>query len=526
LANTEPAFIDVVCCGGVESTRRALRLCRYAKTVVGLPAMLHITCADMSVDDVHAVLDEARGVGLTNILVERGVSVQPTAADLAAMGAAVLLPSWSVRPPFRGRSDGFAHPSDAIRFIRERFGDHFCVGVMGYPSGVGEYESLEVDLAQLRAKQDAGADFIVAQHVLDAAVFARFLDDAKRAGVTLPIVPSVMPIHHLDAFRQVRWRPVPGDCWSHFPPTPPPHPATPSSPHTPLANPQVNAWCGVSVPAALMTALEAASVDDKRLREVGRTFTVALCRDLIGFMTSGRSGCAPVLHFCTLNLETVVRTIMVDLGLCGPSAGSRRRLPWRPSGDESRASENVRPIYWANRPASYVARTATWLEYPSGRWATSGSGSAAAAPRMFAGLPMVELLPEEEGVGTKEERRTLWGGAPATQQDVWEVRGPAGGGGGSDGCGACTTSSVGIAWVVGGVCSVSWQTVVSECTRPAPRAYLPAGFCAVRGGPRAAVTVVRDQLAPRDEHHHHAPGAPEPVWISDHQLPTTRQRRP
>ncbi|RYG45408.1 hypothetical protein EON67_10615, partial [archaeon] len=66
LAATEPLYVDFVTVGGLENARRALRLCRYAKKVIGLTAVLHFSCADMSLSDVNELLAEAKRMGVTN----------------------------------------------------------------------------------------------------------------------------------------------------------------------------------------------------------------------------------------------------------------------------------------------------------------------------------------------------------------------------------------------------------------------------------------------------------------------------
>ena len=79
------------------------------------------------------------------------------------------------------------------------------------------------------------------------------------------------------------------------------------------------------------------------------------------------SGLVPGLHFFTLNLEHSVTTIVHKLGLAS-SAVLRRRLPWRASASGKRDGEDVRPIFWANRPTSYMKRTEEWESFPSRRW--------------------------------------------------------------------------------------------------------------------------------------------------------------
>lgn len=381
LASTEPLFVDVVSVGGLEAALQALRLCRYAKKVDGVLALMHLSCADMTVADTRTLLDEAKAKGVDNVLVERGVPIQSP----AAMSDHKLSAALAERPPFRQHPGGFLHTSELVAFIRREYGSHFCVGVMGYPSGRGEYGSYEEDLAQMRAKADSGADFVLAQHVNDAKTYLSFQDDLLKIGVRLPVIPCVMPVLSFESFLQL------------------------------------NHYCGVPIPPATLAGLHSLQDDNKAVREYGNRLVVQIAQELMN------AGVNTIL-FHTLNLEAVIRNVLQDLGLCGPGASSRRKLPWRPSGDECRACEDVRPIFWANRPASYVERTAGWEHFPSGRW-TGGVGGGQAS-RAFTDVAPDLMIPPTPA--TCEERRSMWGEMPAHQQDVWEVRG----------CHACNTAVV------------------------------------------------------------------------------------
>ena len=110
-----------------------------------------------------------------------------------------------------------------------------------------------------------------------------------------------------------------------------------------------------------------------------------------------------------------MRALAYALGLAGPSAPPRRRLPWRPSVEPSRAGEDVRPIFWANRPASYVERTASWRHFPSGRWA------GAAEPRFGDSVEEAGAEALTPGAAAAEALRAVWGEDYGRPEDVWEV---------------------------------------------------------------------------------------------------------
>ena len=396
LASTEPAFVDVVAVGGLAAARRALRLCAHTQKVDGVPAMLHVTCADMTVEDTRALLNEAVVARVLNILVERGVSeatppvgaapvvaappapprptlptanaaTQPpgrgggggTALEAAlragtlahAAGPALppgvitastpalspLMPATAGRPAFVPTPGGFEHAADAVAWIRAEYGATFCIGVMGYPCGHGEYGSAEAEAEALRAKVAAGADFILAQHVHEARTFLDFRDGVARAGMGVPVLPSVMPVQSYDTFLQV------------------------------------NAYAGVPLPPSLASTLASLAEDKKAVREFGNRHVVALMRDLV-------AAGVPVLHLHTLNLEAVIRSVLQDVGLCGPGAGARRKLPWRPSGDAARR-RTCGPFFGPTAPPP------TCSAPPGGR-CTRPAGGAARTRRAAAGAPL------------------------------------------------------------------------------------------------------------------------------------------
>jgi methylenetetrahydrofolate reductase (NADPH) len=341
-ASTDPLFVDIACPGDAFSVRQAMRICAHSKRVAGLPAMLHIGSVALPAAEVRSLLRDARQAGVTNLLVE--------CAEL--------------------HEGSGSRSAELVRFIRAEFGDAFCLGVTGFPpGGNSESGSYADDLRLLRAKQDAGAEFVVTRHVLDAQDFVRFRSDAAAAGVTVPIVCSVLPLHNFDNFMQL------------------------------------NAHCGLALPPALVAELSSLRDEPTQLRELAIRRTAQLCRELL-------SHGAAALHFVTMNLESSTWALLSDLGFAGPTAASRRLFPWRPSGDEGRAGEDVRPIHWSNHPESYVERTAGWGGY-SGPW--TGRGAA----RVYQ-PPLQELL-IPPWAGTPEERRAMWGSAPTTARDVWEV---------------------------------------------------------------------------------------------------------
>merc|ERR1719236_249026 len=118
--------------------------------------------------------------------------------------------------------------------------------------------------------------------------------------------------------------------------------------------------CKTAVPQFIRDRLEPVKDSDEAVKDVGVQLCIEQCKELLASGTPG-------LHFYTLNLETSVCRIVEAMGLVDDSKANRL-LPWRPSPGTIRKGEDVRPIFWANRPGSYLKRTATWDDFPNGRF--------------------------------------------------------------------------------------------------------------------------------------------------------------
>ncbi len=213
---------------------------------------------------------------------------------------------------------------DLIRWIKSNYGDSFGIGVGGYPEGHPEAKSKRDCVNFLKQKVDAGADFIVTQLFFDLDEYRDFLLLCAEAGITCPIIPGILPIISYDRFQKF------------------------------------TEFTGIKVPNQIKKALEPIKSDDEKVREFGVDLCARMCRELFEIG-------APGLHFYTLNLESSVTEILQEIKLL-EDCRSRRSMPWRASTVESRRGEEVRPIFWSNRPKSYLARTMSWDDFPNGRW--------------------------------------------------------------------------------------------------------------------------------------------------------------
>ncbi|KVH89086.1 hypothetical protein Ccrd_008948 [Cynara cardunculus var. scolymus] len=121
------------------------------------------------------------------------------------------------------------------------------------------------------------------------------------------------------------------------------------------------------IPSEITAALEPIKDNEEAVRAYGVHLGTEMCKKI---MASG----IKTLHLYTLNMEKSALAILTNLGLIEESKISRP-LPWRRPTNLFRVKEDVRPIFWANRPKSYISRTIGWEQYPHGRWGDSSNAS-------------------------------------------------------------------------------------------------------------------------------------------------------
>ena len=155
-----------------------------------------------------------------------------------------------------------------------------------------------------------------------------------------------------------------------------------------------------------MDILESIKDNDDAIRKFGVDLASDMCKELLN------SPEAPGLHFYTLNREVATIEILKTVGLW-KHYQIHRPLPWRHSAHTKRIKEDVRPIFWATRPKSYVHRTSMWDEYPNGRWGNSAAPS-------FAELTDHHLF-YLRSRKNEAERKKMWGEKLDSLNDVYDV---------------------------------------------------------------------------------------------------------
>jgi methylenetetrahydrofolate reductase (NADPH) len=242
LKELSPSYVSVTWGAGGSTRRKTVELTARIQDEIGITAMAHLSCVGSTADELAATLAQLRGLGIENVL---------------ALGGDP--PEGYVVPP-----GGLRYANELVALVRARF--DFCVGAACYPEKHPRAPSAEVDLAMLVQKVRAGVDFLITQLFFDNADYFSFVTRARAAGVTVPIVPGIMPIVSAASIRRM------------------------------------TALCGARIPSELGRALDQAGDDDERTLEVGVEWATAQCRELL-------ARGAPGLHFYTLNRSPATRRV-------------------------------------------------------------------------------------------------------------------------------------------------------------------------------------------------------------------------
>src|SRR5436190_6113599 len=167
-----PDFVSVTYGAGGSTRGRTVELVSRMQSELGLTTMAHLTCVGHTQEELAAILDRLASRGIRNVLALRGD---------APAGAG-----------FTPTPGGFAHASDLIAHLRARY--RFCIGGACYPEKHPEATSSDDDLRWLAHKVAQGVDFLITQLFFDSEEYFRFVERARAAGITVPIVPGIMPI--------------------------------------------------------------------------------------------------------------------------------------------------------------------------------------------------------------------------------------------------------------------------------------------------------------------------------------------
>jgi methylenetetrahydrofolate reductase (NADPH) len=246
LAQFNPEFFSVTFGAGGSTRDRTMETVLEIQRE-GFQAAPHISCISSSKAEIRDLLQAYQAHGINRLVTLRGD-----------------VPSGEVS------TGDFRYASELVEFIRAETGDHFFIEVAAYPEFHPEAKTPAADLLNLKRKMDAGANSAITQYFYNADAYFRFVDQCDDLGITIPIVPGVMPIYNI----------------------------------TQLA--RFSSICGAEIPRWLKMRLEEYGDDMASLRALGIDVVSELCEALL-------AGGAPSLHFYTLNQSATINTIINNI---------------------------------------------------------------------------------------------------------------------------------------------------------------------------------------------------------------------
>jgi methylenetetrahydrofolate reductase (NADPH) len=252
LVEFKPSFITCTYGAGGSTQDLTLEIVSRVHREFQLPVATHLTCVGRTVDELRDYLQTATSLNVQNVVALRG---DPPRGDTT----------------FRAIAGGFKNANELVALIRAEF-PTFGIAVAGYPEKHQEAPSLEVDLANLKRKVDAGADVVVTQLFYNNDDFFRFRDNCLALGIRQPIVPGLLPVTNLAQIQRI------------------------------------TSLCGARLPEAFVRRLEAAgdSVDEQF--KIGVEFAAEQTQSLV-------DAGVPGVHFYVLNRSEAAADVLNNVKL-------------------------------------------------------------------------------------------------------------------------------------------------------------------------------------------------------------------
>ncbi len=248
LAMLKPEFFSVTFGAGGSTQERTLETIRQIKGE-GYHAAPHLSCVGSTRENIRSLLFTYKDMGIKRIVALRG--------DL---------------PSGMATTGEFQYANELVSFIRVQTGEHFHIEVAAYPEFHPQAKSPRDDLLNFKRKVMAGANSAITQYFYNADSYFRFVEECRKMGVTVPIVPGIMPIVK---FSQLA---------------------------------RFSDACGAEIPRWMRKTLESYGDDNVSVQAFGLDVVTQLCERLL-------AGGAPGLHFYTLNQSGPALEICKRLGL-------------------------------------------------------------------------------------------------------------------------------------------------------------------------------------------------------------------
>ena len=254
LQSLEPSFVSVTYGAGGSTREKTIEIVKRIKDEHSLEAMAHFTCVGATVPELRGTLDEMLGAGIDNVLALRG---DPPA------GARV----WTKT------EGGLEYSRELVELIAADY--PFAIGAACFPETHIHADSPEADLQHLVEKVDAGVAFLITQLFFDNSRYFDFVQRARGAGITVPIIPGIMPITQAGQVERMAQ------------------------------------MCGAGIPSGLRRELHARGEDAEAVLDFGVAYATLQCAELL-------AAGAPGVHFYTLNRSPATRAILSALKLARP----------------------------------------------------------------------------------------------------------------------------------------------------------------------------------------------------------------
>jgi methylenetetrahydrofolate reductase (NADPH) len=245
----DPAYVSVTYGAGGSTRDLTVDLVRRIQSELGIDAMAHLTCVGATAVELGEVLAQLEQAGINNVLPLRGDAPKGEDAFVATLG-------------------GFSYASELVAYCKERFS--FCLAGACYPEVHPDAPSADSDLDNLKRKVDAGVEFLITQLFFDNEDYLRFVDRARAAGISVPIIAGIMPITNVAQIKRF------------------------------------TQMCGATIPRPLLDKLEPIQEDRAHVRALGVEHATLQCAALV------EKG-APGVHFYTLNRSLATREILDNL---------------------------------------------------------------------------------------------------------------------------------------------------------------------------------------------------------------------
>jgi methylenetetrahydrofolate reductase (NADPH) len=249
LKQLSPGFVSVTMGAGGSTRAKTVDITIEITREIGLVTMCHLPCTGFRPHEVGSILDQLDAGGVHNVLALRG---DPPTDD----------------PDFVPPSDGFKYANELVEYIARRGG--FSIGAACCPEVHPEAPDAATDLINLKRKVDAGTDFLASQLFLDNSKFFDFVERARAADITIPIIPGIMPIATVAGIRRMA------------------------------------GMNGTAFPPELETELQRVDGDDEATYELGVRWATMQCEELLAGGVDG-------IHFYTLNRSPATREIYQSL---------------------------------------------------------------------------------------------------------------------------------------------------------------------------------------------------------------------